>query len=69
MTKQDLEKRFMKLASDLSPENLYCDGELSHTEAQRKAAHIRREWRALEAEYGREVSEEEVENWMIGIGR
>jgi hypothetical protein len=41
----------------LSPENLYCDGEISHTAAMRKYRRMQGELRNLFSELGREVSE------------
>lgn len=53
-------KKFERLACALSPENLYCDGECSHREAMRKQKKLVAEWRKLEKEVGRRVSEYEV---------
>ncbi len=44
----------------LSPENLHCDGEISRSQASRKAAQIRRELRGHFTEIGRTVSESEA---------
>lgn len=52
--------RFIHLASELSPENLSCDGELSRAETNSKYNKLMREWRNLEKEVGRVVSEDEV---------
>jgi len=41
----------------LSPENLHCDGERSAASARRVASHLRRQFRALEAELGRPITE------------
>ena len=41
----------------LSPENLYCDGEISRSQASRKYHRLQRELRNLFTELGREVSE------------
>ena len=51
---------FVELCNRLSPENLHEDGEISVTAARRKEFRIIREWRALEAKLGREVTEEEI---------
>lgn len=56
-------KAFINLASRLSPENLYCDGEISRAEAQRKYLRLMREWAQLEARVGRSVDEDEV--WRL----
>ena len=44
----------------MSPENLTCDGECSRSEVARRAAALRAKLRALEAEIGRKVSEDEA---------
>lgn len=55
------EKReFFEMAMDLSPENLYCDGECSKAEANRKYRNIMRRWRELEKKVGKRVSEYEA---------
>lgn len=48
---------FLQLACALSPENLFCDGEISRTAAMKKKREITARWRALEAEIGAKVSE------------
>jgi len=42
---------------NLEPEVLHCDGERSRTEARRVANSLRRQFRALEAELGRPITE------------
>ena len=59
MTRQQHEG-FLRLASALSPENLHCDGEISRSAAARKAVQLRKQWRALEAEVGQRVTEDDV---------
>lgn len=44
----------------LSPENLYCDGERSHTAAMRVARTLKAQLKSLFRELGREVSEDEA---------
>jgi hypothetical protein len=56
-------KKFLDLSCQLSPENLYCDGEISKAEANRKYARLMKEWRTLEREVGRSVDEWEV--WTL----
>ena len=56
----EMVNRFMGLANALSPENLHCDGEISRAAARRKEVGLRQSWRALEAEVGRKVTEDEV---------
>jgi hypothetical protein len=46
--------------SNLSPENLHCDGEISVTQARHRATVFNRILKALFAEYGRTVSESEA---------
>lgn len=55
-----LTDKFQKLVSALSPENLYCDGEISHSQAQRKYRELKTLWSDCERELGRKVSESEV---------
>lgn len=57
---KELQEAFLDLTCQLSPENLHCDGEISKSEAKRKLARIRNEWRALEKKAGRRVSETEA---------
>ena len=57
--------KFLDLASDLSPENLCCDGEASKTYIAQKLRRIKKEWKALENQVGRKVTEDEV--WDIRI--
>lgn len=56
----DLFQQFFSLSCQLSPENLHCDGEISPAEAQRKYVRLMKQWRALEAEAGRAVTEDEL---------
>lgn len=56
----DIKQQFISLASQLSPENLSCDGELSAAETRRAAVRLNRRWNALEKEIGRKVSESEA---------
>lgn len=46
--------------SDLSPENLTCDGELSQSQVMRRGAALNHKLRACFMELGRKVSEEEI---------
>jgi hypothetical protein len=54
---------FLNLCGELSPENLTCDGELSASQVRTRLAQIHKRWRALEAQIGRKVTEDEV--WGI----
>jgi hypothetical protein len=47
----------------LSPENLHCDGEISHSAAMRRAGEIRRKLQGLFTAFGRTVTEDEVDAW------
>ena len=62
---ENLFKQFDALCARLSPENLHCDGEISRTEAKRRHAQIMREWKALEKQAGRTVTQEEIEGAII----
>lgn len=64
VTKVQREK-FLELDCRLSPENLCCDGEISHTEVRRRYATIKREWKTLEKECGERVSQDRVESWYM----
>jgi len=44
----------------LEPENLTCDGELSTSEWKRKEKKLMKDWKRLEKQVGRTVTEEEV---------
>ena len=52
------------LHSNLSPENLTCDGELSRTEVSRRRAMYTRKLRCLQSALGREVDETEAYHWL-----
>lgn len=64
-TKEECQSWFVQLLSELFPENLSCDGELSIGQVQAKLRTIKAEWKELEAIYGEAVSEEQAENWMF----
>lgn len=56
---------FSNISSDLSPENLHCDGEISHAAAMRKYRALKAEWKEVEKSLGRKVSEDEADrHWM-----
>ena len=59
LTKEQKDK-FGWLCNRLSPENLHCDGEISHSQAMQRKKKIMAEWSDLEREVGRDVSEEEI---------
>ena len=58
---EELFEKFDALTCRLSPENLACDGEISQAEVGRRFRQIRKEWKALEKESGRSVSQDEIE--------
>ncbi|HUW46128.1 MAG TPA: hypothetical protein VMW50_10095 [Dehalococcoidia bacterium] len=64
MTEQ-IKQQFLNLACSLSPENLTCDGELPKHVVQAKYADLMRQWKKLEKQVGRKVSEEEAYNFEI----
>lgn len=51
--------------SDLSPENLTCDGELTRAQAATRRAAVNRRLADLQAELGRRVSEDEAWAWYM----
>jgi len=61
-TDEELMKALDVLCGELSPENLFCDGEISRSAAMKKASALRAEWKEVEKKLGRKVSEEEAES-------
>lgn len=57
-------QQFVRLASNLSPENLSCDGELSRAQVRKRYTELTRQWKALEKQVGRQVTENEVWTWF-----
>jgi len=55
--------QFFEMAGDLSPENLTCDGECTHTEVKKRYKEITDRWVSLEAKVGRKVTEDEAWKW------
>ena len=53
-------QKFVYLLEALSPENLHEDGEISIRQARQKETKFLKQWKLLEKEIGREVTEEEV---------
>lgn len=62
---ENLFKQFDALTARLSPENLWCDGECTRAQVKQRHAQIMREWRALEKQAGRTVTQEEIESAVI----
>jgi hypothetical protein len=56
----EIQKKFLQLACDLSPENLTCDGELPRSRVNQKLRILKAAWKALEKQVGRQVTEDEV---------
>ena len=48
MTQKDVDTLAGRLDGDMSPENLHCDGEISHAQAQRKFRELNTIKQALE---------------------
>lgn len=65
MDKKEIIKRFESLLGQLSPENISCDGELNSQQIKFRKQVIAKEWKYLEGQLGREVSEDDV--WMRRI--
>lgn len=63
----DIKRKFLNLASALSPENLSCDGELSYSAIVAKKRKLMQEWAELEAQVGRNVNELETWGWVEEI--
>jgi hypothetical protein len=53
-------EQFMNLLNRLSPENLYADGERTHAAAKRIERVLKAQWKSLEADLGRTVTEDEI---------
>ncbi len=66
MTKRNeyfIREDILRCYSQLSPENLTCDGELNKTQIRAKQSKINKELKSLFKECGRPVSEEEAISW------
>jgi len=63
----ETQQKFLTLACQLSPENLTCDGELSRSQVDVRYRRLRAEWRKLESQVGRKVSEDEI--WTVQLAR
>jgi hypothetical protein len=53
-------EKFLRLAGEMSPENLACDGELTRSQIKKKLQGLKSEWKKLERQLGRAVSEDEI---------
>jgi len=56
-TETEFKAWFSQIESDLSPENLHCDGEISRTAAMKKYRALNAEWKQLEKLYGKKVEQ------------
>ena len=59
MNKEQRQK-FEFLVGELSPENLHEDGEISNRQAYQKEKKLMKQWRLVEKELGRKVTEDEI---------
>lgn len=59
-TQEAIIKDLRRVESNLSPENLHCDGEISKTQANKKRIRLNKERQALVKELGREPSYQEL---------
>ena len=55
-----VKEKFVDLATDLSPENLNCDGEISQKQVAVRYARIMSDWRELEREHDVTAREDQV---------
>lgn len=51
---------FLRLATQLSPENLSCDGECHPEEVQHRYNALRQDWSTLEQQFGAPVAEKDL---------
>lgn len=65
MTKNEIMNSFVDLTFKLSPENLTCDGELSKRQVKTKLRKLKAEWKRLEKQLGKSMSESEVWAWYM----
>lgn len=63
----ELKAVFLQLVSDLSPENLSCDGELTNAQVNKRRKQIMTKWRHTERLYGSEVTEDMVWAWAPDV--
>ena len=59
-TEAEIMRWFGRLTSELSPENLSCDGELSRSAVAKKLSGLKQVWKYLEAKLGRSMTEAQV---------
>ena len=56
-----LRSKFEALVNRLSPENLSCDGECNGVQTRMRYRRIMTEWKSLEHQANRKVTQEEIE--------
>jgi hypothetical protein len=54
-----------RVFSQLSPENLTCDGELAPSRVRQRKAALDKQWAALEEEHGSKVTEDQAWQWYV----
>ena len=62
-TRAECKPLFIRLSTDLSPENLCCDGELPPAQVRARYDHLQQVWAELETIFGRKVTEAETWRW------
>lgn len=59
-TDKEILSDMQRVECALSPENLHCDGEISHSAAAAKGRKLKAQWKELVKELGREPSAKEL---------
>jgi len=59
--------KFFDLAGHLSPEDLHCDGEISHAQAMAKEKKLLKTWHDLEKEVNEKITEDEIWDWYLKL--
>ena len=59
-----IKEDILRCYSQLSPENLSCDGQLNKTQIRAKQSRIHKELKYLFKEYGKIVSHDEAIGWL-----
>lgn len=63
-TYNEIMNNFLDLACDLSPENLYCDGEATYDQVEATLKAVNQNWKKLEEEIGHKVTETDAWDWF-----
>jgi len=66
---EDVFAKFEDLVSALSPENLSCDGELPKSQIQARYKQLTAQWKQLEKQLGRTITEDEIWDAIIARSR